>query len=145
VHALHQITGPVVYPIPTPVPSRYRPPGSVQGQLSYNVQSQVPNTALIGHHEYARPLASYHVLPGTSSGSDPSYGMHPAPHQAMHPPPAPLTYNNSGSSWGQPPAQAGYFPSESSCFLDQCGINIAHPHVNAVLYYDPIPTGQQFR
>ena len=142
-HALHQNTRPVVYPIPTPVASHYRLPGSIQGQIGCNVQSQIPNSALIGRHEYARPLANYHVLPGTSSGSNPSHSMHPAPLHPMHPPPVPLAC--SSSSWGQPPT--GYFPSESRSlrFLDQCGSNVAHPHMNTVSYYGPTPSGQQFR
>jgi hypothetical protein len=141
-HTLHQNTGPVVYPIPTPVASHYRPPGSIQEQISYNVQSQIPNNALIGCHEYGHLLANYHVLPGTSSGSNSSHGMHPTPHHPMHSPPVPLAYNSSSSSWGQPPA--GYFPSESSCFLGQCGNNVAHPCMNTVSYYGPTPSGQQF-
>jgi hypothetical protein len=142
-YALHQ-TAPVVYPIPTPVASHYRPPGSIQGQPSHHAPSQIPNSALIGCHEYARPLANYHMLPGTSSRSDSLHGMHPAPHHAMNPLP-PLMYNDSSSSWGQTPA--GYFPSESLFFSEQYGTNVAQtsfPEVNTVLY-GPTPSRQQFR
>ncbi|KAI6116979.1 hypothetical protein EV401DRAFT_2073038 [Pisolithus croceorrhizus] len=78
-HTLPQNTGSTVQPILMPVPNHYNPPQLVQGQYNYYAQPQIPNAALMGHHE----PSAYHIL-----------------HHAMNSPPPPLTYDNN-HNWGQ--------------------------------------------